>query len=76
MTSYMIYKGVRYSGYVSGACPTPAYIDFLKYFVTSAKKYSAFIKRREMFLSGHSPTLSLQNVSKQYSMRFILIELR
>ena len=46
-----------------------AIIDFTKYFVIS-KKNSALIKRREMFISRHSPTLSLQNISKQYSMPY------
>ena len=59
-----------------GACPTSANINSSKYFIISMKKYIALLKHRDMFMSGHSPMLPLQNVSKQHSMRLVLIELR
>ena len=57
-------------------CLTSAYIDYFKIFYIIDKKCRALIQHREMFMLGHSSALSLQNLSKQYPMRFILIELR
>ena len=59
-----------------GACPTSANIDCSKYFIKATKKQSVLFKHREMFMSGHSPMIPLQNFSKQHSMRHVLIELR